>query len=407
MAELFACRQPIFDRKLNLVGYELLYRDFDTDHARFVDGDLATSQVLINTYTEVDQPFVTGGQAVFINVTRNFITGKYTLPAHTNRLVLEIPNNIPFDQDLIESIKTLSNQGFGIALDDVSRPQLIQPLLSLADIVKIDLVATDRVLLPGVIEYLRRQASRSDRDLKLLAEKIETQEEFDLCMQFGFDYFQGYFLCKPKIERSRRLPPSRLVILRLLDRVQDPQIDFGALEELIAQDPLLSYKLLRLVNSTFIGVPEEVKSIRQGMALLGLEQLRAWLMLFFISQLDDKPRELSILAMIRAKMCEILAKTAHEHHPDAFFLVGLLSTIDALMDQPMETLLQNLRLSPAVLQALLNHKGRLGEALLCVLAYERADWDTVKFAGLSTGLVRYIYIEALGWVSNMQSALGF
>lgn len=404
MEEFFACRQPIFDRQLNVIGYELLYRNFETDRARFLDGDLATSQVILNTYAEIGPEIILGDHKAFINLTRNFLVGKYTFPVQPRRLVLEVPESIVTDHNLIESLRALSGQGYEIALDDVTRPQSVQSLLDLADIVKLDLPAISRTFLAHYVDFFREH--NRGRGLKLLAEKVETQEEFELCKELGFDYFQGYFLCKPKIVRSRRLPPTRLVILRLLNRLQDSEIDFGELEELVAQDALLGYKLLRLANSAFIGVPYEVRSIRQAMTLLGLDQLRAWLMLFFLARMDDKPGELSILAIIRAKMCELLANSTHEPHPNAFFLVGLLSILDALMDQPLAALLENLRLSDELAKALLEHTGRLGEALECVLAYERADWESVRFAGLSTNLIRYIYIEALGWVSSVRSMIG-
>jgi EAL and modified HD-GYP domain-containing signal transduction protein len=404
MEELFACRQPIFDRQLNVIGYELLYRNFETDRARFLDGDVATSQVILNTYAEIGPEVILGDHKAFINLTRNFLVGKYSFPVQPRRLVLEVPENIVTDPDLVASLRALASQGYEIALDDVTRPQSVQSLLDLANIVKLDLPAISRKFLAQYVDFLREHTR--GRDLKLLAEKVETQEEFELCKELGFDYFQGYFLCKPKIVRRRQLPPTRLVVLRLLDRLHDSEIDFGELEELVAQDALLGYKLLRLTNSTFFGVPYEVKSIRQGMALLGLDQLRAWLMLFFLARMDDKPRELSILAIIRAKMCELLANSAHEPHLHAYFLVGLLSSLDALMDQPLAVLLENVRLSDEVVKALLEHTGRLGEALECVLAYERADWQSVRFAGLSTSLIRYLYMEALGWVSSVRSMIG-
>jgi EAL and modified HD-GYP domain-containing signal transduction protein len=398
-SSLFACRQPIFDRRLNVIGYELLYRSYAADQAQFTDGDRATTQVILNAFAEFGLEAMVGNRKAFINLTRNFILDRYPIPFPAQHMVLEVLEGITIDDTLLRFLYTLSQRGFQIALDDVASPTSLKPLLNLADIIKVDLLATDRSRLTENVRFLRQYRA------KLLAEKVETQRDLDLCKRLGFDYFQGYFLCRPNIIRGRAILPARLVILRLVSKLLDPEIDYGKLEEIIAQDVTLSYKLLRLVNSASFGIPMKINSIRQAMAFLGIDQLRGWLTLFLMSDTADKPRELTILALTRAKMCELLARACRMADSETYFLVGLFSVLDALMDLPIEQVLSTLRLSDAICAALMEGYGPMGSALGCTLNYERAAWDQVGFLNLDPGRIRDIYLETLGWVAGIEKTL--
>lgn len=264
MLEIFVGRQPIYDRQLKVVGYELLFRSYEADHAEFVDGDRATSQVILNTFTEIGLERLVGNGLAFINLTRSFILGEYPPPLAKHRVVLEILEKIPVDKELIEALRVLSARGYQLALDDVVDPHDVGQLLDIADFVKLDLAAVERGRLEEHVTTLRQ------RKVKLLAEKVETQDVFELCRDLGFDYFQGYFLCRPNVVRGQRMPATRLAIMRLLAKLQVPDIEFGRLEEIVRHDISLSYKLLRLINSAFYARPTEIKSIRQALTLLGI-----------------------------------------------------------------------------------------------------------------------------------------
>jgi len=399
LPNVFIGRQPIFDRYLRVIGYELLYRNQASENAVFINGDEATSQVILNTFADIGLEEVVGRQKAFINLTRNFFLEKYPIPFSPRQLVIEVPENLILDKEIVDHIQEFSQKGYQIALDDVVSITNIRSLLNIADIFKLDLTLIPREKIQPLAYRLQFQRA------KLLAEKVETQEQLDLCMQAGFDYFQGFFLCRPSLISGRKVPASRFVLMQLLAKLQNPEVGFDELEHIVSQDAILGYKLLRLTNSAYYGIRSEIKSIRQAMTLLGLEKLRSWLTLILLAEKQDKPRELTILAMIRARMSELLAINAKLSEPESYFLAGLLSALDAIMDTPLEELLENIRLSMAIKEGLLEGKGMIGQALQCVLAYERAEWEKIRFLQLHGDLIRDIYLQSLHWVETMRKAL--
>ena len=399
LPDIYIGRQPIFDRYMRVIGYELLYRDNNQNQATFDDPDQATSQVILNTFAEIGLDEIVGHQKAFINLTRNFFLEKYPIPFNPRQLVIEVPETVVLDADIITQLKGFSQRGFQIALDDVIAIERIHDVGNIADIVKIDLsLIPQEEILPLAYNLQYHKA-------KLLAEKVETKEQLDFCLRAGFDYFQGYFLCKPNLVSRHQNPTSRIILLKMLAKLQDPDVNFHELEYIIAEDAVLGYKLLRLTNSAYYGLRSEVKSIRQAMALLGIEKLRSWLTLILIADRHDKPQELTILAMVRARMCELLAIASNLPAPDSYFLAGLLSALDAILDTPLEQLLENINLTPDIKDGLLERKGNIGKALNCVIGYENADGDQVKFLSQNLESIRDIYLKSLIWVESMRKAL--
>jgi c-di-GMP phosphodiesterase len=398
MEEYFIGRQPIFNRRLDTFGYELLYRSCEINQANVQNGDQATTQVILNAYAEIGLGKLVGATKAFINVTENFIYGIFPTPFQPDRLVLEIPETISVNEKTIASIKALHEQGYQIALDDVIDHSII-PFLDVTDYVKIDLVHTPRNELVALCEAMKKYP------VKLVAEKVETQNDLDECLDLGFDYFQGYFLCKPRVSKVRSIPPNRAVILQLLAELTHPNITFSQLETVLSRDVSLGYKLLQLVNSAYYGLNTRVKSMQHAIALLGSEQLRRWLMLFLLAETDDKPRELILIAMFRARMCQLLAQAVGRQKPEEYFMIGLFSVLDALYDMPMDDLLTHLPLSDEAQLALLDHKGDLGKCLNCVLAYERTDWDNVQYQNLNSAGIRALYFESVQWAQVTSSAI--
>jgi c-di-GMP phosphodiesterase len=390
MEEYFIGRQPIFDRRLDTFGYELLYRSCEINQALVQNGDQATTQVILNAYAEIGLGKLVGATKAFINVTENFINGVFPTPFQPDRLVLEIPETMEVNDASIAAVKKLHEQGYQLALDDVIDYTIV-PFLDISDYVKVDLVQMPRSELVAFCQAMKKYP------VKLVAEKVETQKDLDECMELGFDYFQGYFLCKPRVSKVRSIPPNRAVILHLLSEVSRPEISFSQLETVLSRDVSLGYKLLQLVNSAYYGLNTRVKSMQHAMALLGSEQLRRWLMLFLLAETDDKPRELIMIAMLRARMCQLLAQAVGRSKPEEYFMIGLFSVLDALYDMPMDELLIHLPLSDEAQMALMDHKGDLGKCLSCVLAYEQTDWDNVKYHHLNSAGIRSLYFEAVQW----------
>ena len=399
MAGIFVGRQPIYNSKLEVEAYELLFRSQHTDKAVIVDGEQATTQVIINAFFEIGLDRLTGNGLAFINLTRSFFLGDYPIPLPKERVVLEVLEDIDIDDEFIAAVQKLSDQGYTIALDDVVNPEDVAPLLEIADIVKLEILGSDPADIRQYTNYLRPY------NVKLLAEKIETNEEFELCKILGFEYFQGYFLNRPNIVEGQRIPESRLTILQLLSELQKPDLEIRGLEKIISRDVSLSYKLLRLINSATFGTKERVGSLLQALTLLGIRQIKQWVSLIFLSKIEDKPRELLVTSIMRAKMCEILAKALKYKNPDTGFTVGLFSVLDALLDLKLEDILAQLPLSDEINDALLHGEGRFGLLLKSVIAYEKGDWDNIKGLKLNKKIIIDAYLQSLDWTNTVSGEL--
>jgi len=395
MLDVFVGRQPIFNKGLKVIGYELLFRSFEGGTAVFLDGDTATREVILNAFMEIGLGTLVGNKLAFLNLTRNFIVAKYPLPLKEDQIVLEVLEDIFIDDELVEAVKALKEQGYKVALDDVVKLEAVAPLLDIVDIVKIDLVGMDQAQLPGMIDVLRRI------NLTLLAEKVETKEEFERCRDLGFHYFQGYYFSRPNVVKGRKLPDSHLAVMRLLSKINSPGIEFDGVEEIVKQDVALSFRLLKLINSSFYGLSKKIQSIRQALTLLGIRKIKDWVSLLALSQIEGKPRELMVTAIVRAKMSQLLAEMLHMKEADTSFTVGLFSVLDVLLDLPLEEALAQLPLSDDLHRALLNHEGPLGEVLSCVLAYEGGDWDDVHCGTLSNEEILRAYVGAVEWANGI------
>ena len=356
MAQALVGRQPILDKNLDVFGYELLFRP-DRTVNRPINGESATSRVVNNAFVDIGLDRIVGEHRAFINVTRNFLLEHRELSFPKDRVVLEVLENVEIDNALIDAVEKLSNSGYLIALDDfIYDPKWI-PLLGFADIVKVDIRMFSQSQLAEQLAYL------SPHQPKLLAEKVETSEEFKRFRDLGFDYFQGYFLSRPQIVRGKQAPTNRTGLLSLIGRLQDPKIAVKEIEVLVGQDVALSYRLLKYINSAFFALPQPVESIGRAVVYVGLNQLRQWASLLATAGIHDKPKELMRLSLTRAKMCELLCIAAGKSDKDVYFTTGLFSALGALFDQPLHEIVKELPLSETIEVALLEHTGELGAAL--------------------------------------------
>ena len=400
MQDIFVGRQPIYDRDLNVVAYELLFRSGTENRAGPLDGDQATSQVILNAFVEIGLDRVVGACPAYVNLTRNLLLDDESLPLPPERAVLEVLEDVPVDAALLQALGRLRARGYTIALDDFVLDPGREALLEHARIVKLDLQRLTAPELDAHITALRPY------DLTLLAEKVETHAELEQCRALGFEYFQGYFFSRPKIVTGQRIPANRLTILQLLAELQNPHIEVEELEQLIRRDVALSYRLLRYINSAFFALPREVDSIRQAVIYLGLKAIRTWATLIALSGIDDKPHELMTTAMVRAKMCELLAEARKLPVRESCFTAGLFSALDALMDMPMESVVESLPLSAEITGALLGREGTIGRTLTQVLDYEQARWQHMDRADLSAAQLTDIYLQAVEWAQEVTRALG-
>lgn len=399
MAHGLVARQPIFDRHQQVFGYELLYRGVrDTDHNW--DGDSASSSVLLDFLTSGQGTGLVenGEEKAFINLTRNLLADFAHLPLSKDQMVLEILEDIEVDETFLQVADKLQRAGYCLALDDFVISDTNRELIRYADIIKVDIQQLDR-------DGLRDHAAQlSQYPVRLLAEKVENHEERALCEELGFQYFQGFFFARPEVLTSGRLPPDRMRVLQLLERIHDPQVELGELADLIGQDVTLSYSLLRLINSAYFPTRTRIDSVRRALAYLGLEGARTWLTWTAMAGIEDKPRELRVHSLMRARMARNLGERLGQN-ADSSFLVGLLSSLDALMDRPLADILDQLPVTDAVRAALLDQAGPLGEVLGMVLAYERGQWEGVASWSLSPAEVADAYLDALDWAEGITRRL--
>jgi c-di-GMP phosphodiesterase len=403
MPDVFVARQPIYNRSLDVVAYELLFRDSDGGQAVITDSEAATSKVILNSFTEIGLENIVGNRRAFINVSKRFLLeGSSTLldllPA--NRIVLELLEDVEPDEELLDVLRNLSAQKYTLALDDFTYDESLQCLVDVARIVKLDMVAMDR---PAVEEHVARLRPLG---LKLLAEKVETHDDFEFCKGVGFDYYQGYFFCKPKTISGRSVATNQLIKLRLMSQLQAADVGFDELEDIISCDVGLSYRLLRYINSAFFSLPREVASIRQALVLLGQRNIRKWATLLVLADVDnDKPHELMVTGLIRARMCELVGQARGGLDADTYFTTGLFSVVDAMMDSTMEAILGELPLSEDIRQALLDHSGPAGEVLHAVLAFERGDIGEVAESLRTNAPLQEAYLQAVAWAREVSGGL--
>ena len=386
-------RQPIYNSRMGVFGYELLFRS-PGGNSNGLKPTEATAQVLASTILDFGlDKFVHKRKAV-INVTRAFIEVISDVQLPPEQVILDIPGNMVIDAKLVSRLQELRAKGYGLSvsgLANLKNPQL----LPLANIFQIDVQKVNVKLLDSLIKFLRRY-----ENLALQALKIETLEEYRSYCDKGFDYLQGYFLSKPRVYVSRDLSANKLAILQLLATIHNLDTPIEELEQQITRDVSLSYKLLKLVNAPFFGVAREVDSIKRAIVLLGRDEIRKWISLLALGGMSDEPAALMEIAVLRAKICELLAQRAGLPK-DSYFTVGMFSALDVLMKQPIKSILAQLPLSEAIKTAILERQGMMGEALTCALAIENAQWSEIDFGNLEHSELSEAYRQAIQWTDSV------
>ncbi|MFA9461900.1 EAL and HDOD domain-containing protein [Thiohalorhabdus methylotrophus] len=399
MAGLLVARQPIFDQELQLSGYELLYRGPGQDGSPEEWGNRATSEVLVSLLTGEELERLVGGHPVYVNLTQEFLLDLPSLPLVPERMVLEVLEDVVVDPSLLASVQELARQGHTIALDDFVLQPENRKLLEMADLVKVDVQAHGWEQLAEVASSLRQYGAR------LVAEKVETHAEFTFCRYLGFDLFQGFFFAHPREVSCRPLSGSSLQLVNLLGRLHDPALTLEELIGLVEQDVSLSYRLLRLINSSYFPIHREVDSVARAVAYLGLNPVRTWVTWLAMARVEDKPQELMITSLVRARMAAALGQNMGNRPRDGYFTAGLFSSLDALVDRPMAEVVASLPISEDLSAALLRRDGPLGEVLGVVLRFERGEWEVKDALPLDSEEVGASYREAVAWVEELREAL--
>lgn len=371
--EYSVARQPIFDRHNRVYAYELLFRSNVDTNSCPSNGDQATASVLEHSFMSMGIKHLTGGKLAFVNFTQNLLLEGLATIFPKELIGIEILENVEPDEQLVEKCRELKALGYLLILDDFVWQPEFEPLLQLAEIVKIDFLITQG-------EERKRCLERINlKHIKYLAEKVETLEDYQQARELGYEYFQGYYFTRPQIMSGQEPAAHKLTHLRMLQQIQTPEIDFRELEHIIKQDVSLSYKLLRYVNSAFFGLACQIRSIKHALSMIGLNEARKWLSLILLSSLaDNKPVELVKMSLLRGTLCATLARLfKREKKESELFLMGLLSLMDALLDQPMAQILSELPLAEDIKRPLLGEPSPYQPIYQMVIAYEKGDWETI------------------------------
>jgi len=400
MPDSFIGRQAIYDRGLEVHGYELLYRDTpESDTADFVDGDHATATVVDNAFFEIGAQNLVGDTFCFVNLTEGFITGRLPLPLPPERIVVEVLEHVLPSPEVLKGLRELKSQGARIALDDYVERDGDGPLLELCDYVKIDLSVLDHEEVAALVQRLE------PHEVALVAEKVECERDLQVCRDLGFDYFQGFFLTRPETLRGTSMPANLAGLLRMLQELMEPDADLDDIADIIGRDPALAHKLLRYSNSAAFGPEQPISTLPQVIVLLGLQMVRKIVSLLLLVAIDDRPGDLLDQTIVRARMCELIAEAFDDSEPGRFYTAGLFSTLDILTGTTMEAAIDGLPLAEELRSALLEGTGVLGEVLECVRAFERADWDRARFPGLEASTLSGLYARAVTYSQELWGSL--
>ena len=400
---VFVARQPIHDRNMNIFGYELLFREGLDNYYSGINGDYASSKTLTNSFLVVGMGALTKGKRGFVNFTRNLIVNGIAELFPKELIAVEILEDVNPDEDVIDACKKLRSLGYRIVLDDFRYSAAMEPIIRLSDIIKVDILATP---LSEQKELISRTTSKR---IKFLAEKVETLEQYRQAIDLGYSYFQGYFFSRPVIVEGIDVPGYKLNYLQIIHEANKPDVDFSRLESIIKHDLSITYKFLLLINSAAFGFTSKINSIKQALALLGINEFRKWISLIAMSSMgDDKPRELISVSIIRARFCEeISGYTGMAEMSSDLFLMGMLSLIDAFIDRPIVEILEEIPVSDPVKQALLGKKNLYRAVYELLLAYEHGNWERVSALAevlkIEENVVSQVYFDAVTWSNSIST----
>jgi len=403
----YAARQPILDANKNLYAYELLFRDSIDNVFPEIDGDEATSRMIEASKFNMGISEFTSSKPAFINFTLETLSQGYPEMLTNEEVVVEILETIKPGKKLLSLCKDLHSKGYTIALDDYEHQSVWAHFYPFIKIIKIDIQQSSLDEIKQVIT-----AIKDHPHIELLAEKVETYQEYEQSLQLGFKYFQGFFFAKPEMVKTKNLSPSQLAMAELLYETSKPELDLNSITGVFERDVSLSYKLLRYANSAIFRRRSEISTIKQALVILGSSELKRFLgLMFAVTANPDKPTELIKLAMTRAKFCELIAKDMNATIDDSIaFLTGLLSMIDAILDEKLEIVLGKLPLAAEIKEPLLTRKGTMAAVIKLLEFIEHAQWDKTNLVMEKLKLdkdqaVKH-YNEALAWADEQSMLAG-
>lgn len=397
----YMARQPILDASKTLVGYELLFRDGVENSFPNINADEATSKLITEHHLLMGVEKITGGQQAFINFSADTLIHHFPTSIDAKSMVIEILETVPISSELLTACRELHRMGYRLALDDHDFDAKWDIFLPYVSIIKVDVRQFNLLQISKYISRIRHHP------VTLLAEKVETASEFEKLRQLGFQLFQGYFFARPEMLKHKKIASSKLNLLLLIAEASNLELNFEKLSAIVERDLGLSYKLLRFVNSASFARDKPIGSLKHAMIYMGEAELKKFIALLALANLsEDNSSELLKMSIVRARFCDQLAELNQDtSNPPSAFLTGLFSLVDALLEQPLAPLLDDLPLLPAIKQALLLQAGQLGQYLELAKAFEQADWQLQQ--QLSQQVLQQpqdlspIYLQAVTWAEGL------
>lgn len=407
-ADLYLGRQPILDESQQIVAYELLFRNGDGNSAQFTDGERATATVIANAFAELGVAGALGNCRGFINVDENFLFSDMLELLPREKVVLEILETVPYTPAVIERCQALRAAGFTLALDDITQSNCPAELMALIEIIKVDL--------PPLNENALRQLASELKPLgkRLLAEKVDSREQMELCRALGFTLFQGYYFARPTIIAGKKLSHNQVTLMRLMTLLLN-DAENSELEAVLKPEPGLTVNLLRMTNSVGAGLSHRITSLRHAITLLGRRQLQRWLqLLLFTASGNQGSNPLLLLAATRGRLMELLAGEIRPRDgglSDDAFMTGIMSLMPAVIGQPIDEIIAPLPLTNAVRDALCEGHGLLGDLLRLAESCESEDFREqaqllVRIPGLCPGVLSRAQTSALQWAGDIMREQG-
>ncbi|WP_438865480.1 EAL and HDOD domain-containing protein [Neptunicella sp.] len=401
----YVARQPIMDKDQNVCAYELLFRDGKENCFPNIQPDEATSRILANNHLTLGLEDIACHKTSFINFHRDSLLNDFPSMLDPEHVVVEIVETIPTTEEMVNACKKIKDKGYKLALDDYTFDARWDIFMPYIDIIKVDTHLSDYQTIAGKIEKLQKA------NIQLLAEKVETHEEFNLYNNLGFNLFQGYFFAKPEVIKQKNLPTSKLALVELMKESANSSFSFDRVNAILERDVGLAYMLLRFINNPTVNKRYEITSLRHALNYMGEVELKKFISILALAKLgDEKPMELLHMSLVRAKFCELISHARKDvDNPPKGFLVGLFSLLDALLSQNLNDVVNKLPIDLEIKQALMGEKGRLADYLSVAKAFESANWLNLirlsKELAVDQKLLHSLFNQAIVWGNGVRQTL--
>lgn len=403
MNDIFVARQPIYDANKNVQAYELLYRNsLEQNVYSCVDGDQATSSVIINSFLSIGIKKLTYNKTAFINFTSKLLKEDIPTLFPNQKIVVEIIEDIDTDYELKEACKRLKKLGYTIALDDFVFENIdkYKDIIKYIDIIKVDFLQSSHEERAKIVDRFQ------DSNIRLLAEKVETKKDFKTALEMGYSYFQGYYFSKPNIISGKDVCGYSKNCFEMLDELEKPDPSFFILEEIVQRDVSMSYRLLRLVNSAYYHSIKEIKSIKQALLMIGFSELRKFVLLILMHDINKNTSdEIMRKSLIRGKFAELIApEVGLGYRRSETFIMGIFSLLDSLLKESREKILNEVPLGQDLKDALLGKDNELSDILKIIKSYEKGDWRNFSILANKLDIdekkIPPFYFKSVEWTNN-------